>query len=132
MNQGRDPTPGGVKMRGQTRPPKLLGAIKLIHKHLPLFGQKRSDRKPTLSFYLLLENTLGFPDSSVGKESACNAGDPGSIPGSGRSVGEGIGYPLQFKSGISEGLLLIVSLFNPRHFYNRTLTLLVTSHKLPQ
>ena len=37
-----------------------------------------------------------FPDSSVGKESACNAGDPGSIPGSGRSVGEGIGYPLQY------------------------------------
>ena len=38
---------------------------------------------------------LDFPDSSVGKESACNAGDPGSIPGSGRS-GEGIGYPLQY------------------------------------
>ena len=38
----------------------------------------------------------GFPDSSVGKESACNAGDPGSIPGSGRSPGEGIGYPLQY------------------------------------
>ena len=38
----------------------------------------------------------GFPDSSVGKESACNAGDPGSIPGSGRSAGEGIGYPLQY------------------------------------
>ena len=37
-----------------------------------------------------------FPDSSVGKESACNAGDPGSIPGSGRSPGEGIGYPLQY------------------------------------
>ena len=37
----------------------------------------------------------GFPDSSVGKESACNAGDPGSIPGSGRFAGEGIGYPLQ-------------------------------------
>ena len=37
----------------------------------------------------------GFPDSSVGKESACNAGDPGSILGSGRSTGEGIGYPLQ-------------------------------------
>ena len=33
--------------------------------------------------------------SSVGKESACSAGDPGSIPGSGRSTGEGIGYPLQ-------------------------------------
>ena len=37
-----------------------------------------------------------FPNSSVGKESACNAGDLGSIPGSGRSTGEGIGYPLQY------------------------------------
>ena len=36
-----------------------------------------------------------FPHSSVGKESACNAGDPGSIPGSERSTGEGLGYPLQ-------------------------------------
>ena len=46
--------------------------------------------------FLLLHLTLGFPDSSVGKESACNAGDPGSIPGSGRSTGERIGYPLQY------------------------------------
>ena len=38
----------------------------------------------------------GFPASSVGKESACNAGDPGSIPGLERSPGEGIGYPLQY------------------------------------
>ena len=38
---------------------------------------------------------LGFPGSSAGKESACNAGDPGSIPGSGRSAGGGIDYPLQ-------------------------------------
>ena len=38
----------------------------------------------------------GFPDSSVGKESACNAGDPGLIPGSGRRTGERIGYPLQY------------------------------------
>ena len=37
-----------------------------------------------------------FPDSSVGKESACNAGDPGSIPGLGRSSGKRIGYPLQY------------------------------------
>ena len=37
-----------------------------------------------------------FPDSSVGKESSCNAGDPGSVPGSGRSAEEGIGYPLQY------------------------------------
>ena len=38
----------------------------------------------------------GFPHSSVGKESACSAGDPGSIPGSGRSTGEGNGKPLQY------------------------------------
>ena len=38
----------------------------------------------------------GFPHSSAGKESACNAGGPSSIPGSGRSPGEGIGYPLQY------------------------------------
>ena len=38
----------------------------------------------------------GFPDSSVGKESTCNAGDPGSIPGSRRCAGEEIGYPLQY------------------------------------
>ena len=37
-----------------------------------------------------------FPGSSSGKESTCNAGDPGSIPGSGRSAGKGICYPLQF------------------------------------
>ena len=38
----------------------------------------------------------GFPDSLVGKESACSAGDPSSIPGLGRFAGEGIGYPLQY------------------------------------
>ena len=39
---------------------------------------------------------MGFPDSSVGKESTCNAGDLSLIPGSGRSAVEGIGYPLQY------------------------------------
>ena len=39
-----------------------------------------------------------FPDSSVGKESTCNVGDLGSIPGLGRSPGEGKGYPLQYSS----------------------------------
>ena len=39
--------------------------------------------------------TRGFPDNSGGKESACNAWDPSSIPGSGRSAGEEIGHPLQ-------------------------------------
>ena len=44
-----------------------------------------------------------FPDSSVGKESACSAGDPGLVPGSGRSAGEGIGYPLQY-SGLKNSM----------------------------
>ena len=39
---------------------------------------------------------LGFPGGSAGKESACNAGDPSLILGSGRSAGEGIDYPLQY------------------------------------
>jgi len=39
---------------------------------------------------------MGFLHSSVGKEPTCNAGDPSLIPGSGRSVGEEIGYPLQY------------------------------------
>ena len=39
---------------------------------------------------------ITFPYSLVGKESACNAGDPGLIPGSGRSTGEEIGFPLQY------------------------------------
>ena len=39
---------------------------------------------------------MGLPDSSVGKDSACNAGDPGSVPMSGRSAREGIGYPLRY------------------------------------
>ena len=39
---------------------------------------------------------MDFPGDSVGKESACNAGDPGSIPGLGRSPGEGNGNPLQY------------------------------------
>ena len=43
-----------------------------------------------------IKRTEGFPDSSVGKESTCNEGDPGLIPGSGKSAGEGTGYPLQY------------------------------------
>ena len=47
------------------------------------------DRLPTPVF-------LGFPDGSVSKESACNVGGLSLIPGSGRSLGEGKGYPLQY------------------------------------
>ena len=45
---------------------------------------------------LLVTKRLGFPDSSVGKESSCNAGDLGMIPGLGRSSGEGNGNLLQY------------------------------------
>ena len=44
----------------------------------------------------MISDVYVFPNSSVGKESACNTGDPDLIPGSGRSAGEGIGYPLQY------------------------------------
>ena len=46
---------------------------------------------------------MGFSRSSVSKESTCNLGDPGSIPGSGRSSGEGNGNPLVFLPGKSLG-----------------------------
>ena len=62
-------------------------------------GQKihwRRDRLPTPVF-------LGFPGGSAGKESACNVGDLGSIPGLGRSPGEGKGYPLQY-SGLENSM----------------------------
>ena len=54
-----------------------------------LLPSRKSTWVGTLPFH------LGFPRSSVSKESACSAGDPGSIPGSGRSPGEGNGNPLQ-------------------------------------
>ena len=54
-----------------------------------------------------LEIEAGFPDSSVGKESTCNAGDPGSVPGLGRTAGEGKGYPLQY-SGLGNAVGCIV------------------------
>ena len=45
---------------------------------------------------MLPHESLSFPGGSTGKESTCNAGDPSSIPGSGISAREGIGYPLQY------------------------------------
>ena len=64
----------------------------------PLYGKtKQNKTKHTHTQYpkLLLSIYL-FPGSSAGKESSCNAGDPGSIPGSGRSPREGMGYPFQY------------------------------------
>ena len=59
--------------------------------HAILMRQVISSKKLSSKRVLL----QGFPDSSVGKESVCSAGDTSSIPGSGRSAGEGTGYRLQ-------------------------------------
>ena len=61
----------------------------------------RRNRLPTPVF-------LGFPCGSAGKESSCNEGDLGSIPGLGRSHGEGKGYPLQYL-GLENSMDCIVS-----------------------
>ena len=50
----------------------------------------------------------GFPGGSDGKESACNVGDPGSIPGLGRSLGGGRGNPLQYSCLCVAGVSLLV------------------------
>ena len=76
-----DPPGSGIK----PVPPALAGR----------FFTTEPPGKPLL-FLPILKLSLGFPESSVGKEPACNAGDPGSTPGSGRPAGEGIGYPLQY------------------------------------
>ena len=77
-----------VKIRLQCRRPWFDSWVGKIH--------WRRDRLPTPVF-------LGFPYGSAGKESTCNAGDLGSIPGLGRSLGEGKGYPLQY-SGLENSM----------------------------
>ena len=62
-------------------------------------GQEDPLEKPRLPTPVF----LGFPCGSAGKESTCNAGDLSSIPGSGRSTGEGIGYPLQYSWAFTSG-----------------------------
>ena len=69
---------------------------------LPFSNRPKTTEKQMIKqkdkYYKYYYQTMpgGFPYSSVGKESACNAGDPGSIPGLGRSPGEGTGNPLQY------------------------------------
>ena len=60
------------------------------------FGGDRDVFWETTHFSASSWGVGGVPDSSVGKEFICNAGDSGSVPGLGRSPGEGIGYPLQY------------------------------------
>ena len=68
----------------------------------------------------MIKLVKGFPDSSVGKESARNAEDPGLIPGLGRSSGEGIGYPLQY-SWASLAVQLVKNLPTMRETWVRSL-----------
>ena len=64
--------------------------------HVLAKKKKKKKRIREVRIINLLKAGRGFPSGSMGKESACNAGDPGSIPGSGRSPGEGNGKPLQY------------------------------------
>ena len=81
-----------------------IGAPQMVFPpHLPLCGWHRAGHKAWPSSHhqldrasALRKGSSDFPNSSVGKESACNSGDCGSIPGSGRSAGEEVGYPLQY------------------------------------
>ena len=77
----------------------LTTYIKKPHSSAPLHPLSLSFCHLYFLVYPLLPK--GFRDSSVGKESACNTRDPGSIPGLGRSAGEGIGYPLHHSARIS-------------------------------
>ena len=65
---------------------------------LRFMGSQRVDRTDRLNWTELVFD-LGFPCGSAGKESTCNAGDLGSIPGLGRSSEERKGYPLQYRGG---------------------------------
>ena len=81
---------------------RLLAPLKvLVNWELPDvqagFWRGRGTREQIANIcWIMKKASGGFPGSSVGKESPCNAGDPGSVPGTGRSTGEGIGYPLQY------------------------------------
>ena len=66
-----------------------------FHRLYSPWGRKESDKTEQLSLLLLPWCLMGFPGGSDGKESTCNEGDLGSIPGSVRSPGEGNGNPLQ-------------------------------------
>ena len=76
----------------------LLSTLSLYNLHPAMSNLllKMHSSQKTLAVKISQHKLPSFSDSSVGKESACSAGDSGSIPGSGRSAGEGTGYPGQF------------------------------------
>ena len=62
----------------------------------PGFLESFQGNNKVKTIYIAVFIAMSFPGSSAGKQSACSAGKPGSIPGLGRSPGEGNGYPLQY------------------------------------
>ena len=99
---------GSFRLRDQTQFSCTAGRFFTVWYIHVCIGTKLSQR--TLSSISTLTVVLcDSPHISVGKESTCNAGDPGSIPGSGRSAREGIGYPLQY----SRASLVVQLVKNP-------------------
>ena len=71
---------------------QLLGKLVFCDSHIFIkYGKRKTSRIPEVIYII-----GGFPGSLAGKESACNAGDPGLILGSRSSPGEGTDYPLQY------------------------------------
>ena len=81
-------------------PPKIINPTNKLNLHFDPFFRESLPTEPPPVF-------LSFPGGSNGKESTCNAGDLGSIPGLGRFPGEGKGYPLQY-SGLENSMYCIV------------------------
>ena len=80
-----------------------------LHCFLDTASKQLECRGLVLLVFIPLAPSLGFPGGSDGKESPCKAGDLGSIPGLGRSPGEGRGYPLQY-SGLENSMDCILTL----------------------
>ena len=77
--------------------PSFWSAVSLLHVAFSHGIDRKRERERERAYLSSYKDTdTGLPHSSVGEESACNAGDPSSIPGSERPTGEGIGYPLQY------------------------------------
>ena len=75
---------------------EVVGTQAFGERECSALGLLHSGALRVLRNLVSLHHIMGFSHSSVGKESACNAGDPGSISGSERSPGEGNGNPLQY------------------------------------
>ena len=77
------------------RPPGLRNRVLWVSQGVSFTCMSHREQNNSYSYCSFIIKR-GFPDRSVCKESACNVGDPGTIPGLGRSAAEGTGYPLQY------------------------------------